>query len=87
MAIPHVTQFDDADITDLEAFRKEQNDKNATQTKLTVLAFVLKIIGEALETYPQFNTSLDETLQNLIYKEYYNIGIAVETPNGLVVPL
>ena len=86
--IPHVTQFDEADITDLEAFRKSESDvaKNSGY-KLTILAFVCRVVSKALQVYPQFNSSLDASGENLIYKKYCNIGIAVETPNGLVVPV
>lgn len=88
ITIPHVTQFDEADITDLEAFRKSQTEsaKNADY-KLTVLAFVCAVVSKALSVYPQFNASLDAQGTNLIYKKYCNIGIAVETPSGLVVPV
>jgi pyruvate dehydrogenase E2 component (dihydrolipoamide acetyltransferase) len=88
VSIPHVTQFDEADITELEAFRKLEAD-NAQKAgyKLTILAFVVKAVCRALAAFPQFNASLDASLENLIYKQYYNIGIAVETPNGLVVPV
>ncbi|BCA95690.1 acetyltransferase component of pyruvate dehydrogenase complex [Legionella antarctica] len=88
ITIPHVTQFDEADITDLEAFRKLETDrlKNAG-FKLTILAFVCGAVSKALQVYPQFNASLDSTGENLIYKKYCNLGIAVETPNGLVVPV
>ena len=82
--IPHVTHFDNADITDLEEFRKANQDKGV---KLTILAFVCKVVSRALEMYPQFNSSLDASLENVIYKKYCNIGIAVETPKGLVVPV
>jgi pyruvate dehydrogenase E2 component (dihydrolipoamide acetyltransferase) len=86
--IPHVTQFDEADITELEAFRKSEIDKaQQADYKLTILAFVTKVVAKALAVYPQFNASLDATGKNLIYKNYYHIGIAVETPNGLVVPV
>ncbi len=88
VTIPHVTQFDEADITDLEAFRKAETDNaKANGFKLTILAFVCKVICKALAVYPQFNASLDANGENLIYKHYFNIGIAVETPNGLVVPV
>ena len=88
VTIPHVTQFDEADITELEAFRLSESDRAKAQGyKLTILAFVCKVVCKALEVYPQFNTSLDASGENLIYKQYYNIGIAVETPNGLVVPV
>jgi pyruvate dehydrogenase E2 component (dihydrolipoamide acetyltransferase) len=86
--IPHVTQFDEADITDLEAFR--QAESKAAQLagyKLTMLAFVCKVVSKALAVFPTFNASLDPTGEHLIYKQYCNIGIAVETPNGLVVPV
>jgi pyruvate dehydrogenase E2 component (dihydrolipoamide acetyltransferase) len=88
ITIPHVTQFDEADITDLEAFRKSETEraKNADY-KLTILAFVCAVVSKALQQFPQFNASLDATGENLIYKKYCNIGIAVETPNGLVVPV
>lgn len=88
ITIPHVTQFDEADITDLEAFRKDET-PNAHQQgfKLTMLAFICKVVAHALRVFPEFNASLDSTGQNLILKEYFNIGIAVETPNGLVVPV
>ncbi|ASQ45693.1 dihydrolipoyllysine-residue acetyltransferase [Legionella clemsonensis] len=88
MTIPHVTQFDEADITELEAFRKSAGDNPALGGhKLTMLAFVTKVVSKALAVYPQFNASLDSSLENLIYKKYCHIGIAVETPNGLVVPV
>ncbi len=86
VTIPHVTQFDEADITELEAFRKAEMTKTS-DVKLTILAFVCKIVSRALSVYPQFNASLDNSGENLIYKQYFNIGIAVETPNGLVVPV
>ncbi|KTC78344.1 dihydrolipoyllysine-residue acetyltransferase [Legionella brunensis] len=88
ITIPHVTQFDEADITQLEAFRKSETE-NAKQAgyKLTMLAFVTKVVSKALAVYPQFNASLDAKGENLIYKQYCHIGIAVETPNGLVVPV
>ncbi|TFW33506.1 2-oxo acid dehydrogenase subunit E2, partial [Massilia horti] len=88
--IPHVTQFDEADVTDLEAFRVESNAayaKAKSSVKLTMLAFVIKASVAALKKYPQFNSSIDETGSNLIVKQYYNIGFAADTPNGLVVPV
>ncbi|MES2260988.1 MAG: dihydrolipoyllysine-residue acetyltransferase [Pseudomonadota bacterium] len=88
--IPHVTQFEDADVTDLEAFRVSSNAataKNKEATKLTMLAFVIKASVAALKKYPAFNSSLDEKGENLILKKYYNIGFAADTPNGLVVPV
>lgn len=89
VTIPHVTQMDEADITDLEAFRKATiaEEKAKPDYKLTMLAFVTKVIVAALKKFPQFNTSLDASGEKLIYKSYYHIGIAVETPNGLVVPV
>ena len=88
VTIPHVTQFDEADITELEAFRKTEMENSSQKGyKLTILAFVTKVVAKALEHFPQFNASLDPTGENLIYKNYCNIGIAVETPNGLVVPV
>lgn len=88
VTVPHVTQFDEADITELEAFRVQEN--HAAQAhgyKLTMLAFVCKVVSKALLVFPSFNASLDERAENLIYKKYVHIGIAVETPNGLVVPV
>ncbi|MDF1678420.1 MAG: dihydrolipoyllysine-residue acetyltransferase [Legionellaceae bacterium] len=86
--IPHVTQFDESDITDLEAFRKgELKAAEKAGYKPTILAFVCKVVARALQVFPQFNSSLDASGQNLIYKKYCHIGIAVETPNGLVVPV
>ncbi|MCP0914470.1 MULTISPECIES: dihydrolipoyllysine-residue acetyltransferase [Legionella] len=88
ITIPHVTQFDEADITELEAFRKSEiNNSKHADVKLTILAFVCKVVSKALTMYPQFNASLDASGENLIYKQYFNIGVAVETPNGLVVPV
>ncbi|KTC89059.1 dihydrolipoyllysine-residue acetyltransferase [Fluoribacter dumoffii] len=88
ITIPHVTQFDSADITEIEAFRKsEAEHAKAKGYKLTLLAFVCAVVSKALKEFPQFNASLDAAGANLVYKKYYNIGIAVETPNGLVVPV
>ena len=84
--IPHVTNHDDADITDLEAFRVQMNKENEKAgIKITMLAFVIKAIVAALKKFPDFNTSLDG--DQLVYKQYYNIGFAADTPNGLVVPV
>ena len=86
--IPHVTQFDQADITDLEAFRKQLNDENAKAgVKITPLVFIMKAVVAGLKTYPRFNSSLDAKGENLIRKHYYHIGVAVDTPDGLVVPV
>ena len=88
--IPHVTQFEDADITDLEQFRVDSNNANAKNkdaVKLTMLAFVIKASVTALKKFPTFNSSLDEKGENLILKKYYNIGFAADTPQGLVVPV
>lgn len=88
ITIPHVTQFDSADITDIEAFRRQESDQAATNGyKLTLLAFVCAVVSKALHQFPQFNASLNPEGTELILKKYYNIGIAVETPNGLVVPV
>jgi len=86
--IPHVTQFDEADITELEDYRKK-NKKKAEEKgfKLTPLVFVMKAVVNALKEYPMFNSSLDETGENLVIKKYYHIGIAVDTEDGLVVPV
>jgi pyruvate dehydrogenase E2 component (dihydrolipoamide acetyltransferase) len=86
--IPHVTQHDEADITDLEAFRKESNEAAAKQgIKVTLLAFLIKACAAALKKYPDFNASLDMSGENLVLKGYYHIGFAADTPNGLVVPV
>ncbi|SEA13502.1 pyruvate dehydrogenase E2 component (dihydrolipoamide acetyltransferase) [Thiothrix caldifontis] len=86
--IPHVTQFDQADITDLEAFRKQLNEENAKSgMKITPLVFIMKAVVAGLKAYPRFNSSLDAKGENLIRKSYYNIGVAVDTPDGLVVPV
>jgi pyruvate dehydrogenase E2 component (dihydrolipoamide acetyltransferase) len=86
--IPHVTQFDEADVTELEEFRKESNAAMAKSgVKLTMLAFVIKASVAALKNFPAFNSSLDANGENLILKQYYNIGFAADTPNGLVVPV
>jgi pyruvate dehydrogenase E2 component (dihydrolipoamide acetyltransferase) len=86
--IPHVTQYDQADVTELEEFRKESNTALAKQgVKLTMLAFVIKASVAALKKHPEFNASLDEKGENLILKQYYHIGFAADTPNGLVVPV
>ncbi|WP_045405510.1 pyruvate dehydrogenase complex dihydrolipoyllysine-residue acetyltransferase [Vibrio jasicida] len=88
--IPHVTQWDNADITELEAFRKEQNAieaKKDTGMKITPLVFIMKAVAKALEAFPAFNSSLSEDGESIILKKYVNVGIAVDTPNGLVVPV
>lgn len=86
--IPHVTQFDEADITDLEDFRKSSNEALLKSgVKLTMLAFVIKASVAALKKFKAFNASLDAKGENLILKQYYNIGFAADTPNGLVVPV
>ncbi|ALG66555.1 dihydrolipoyllysine-residue acetyltransferase [Beggiatoa leptomitoformis] len=86
--VPQVTQFDDADITNLEAFRKSLSAEGEKRgAKVTFLTFLIKACVNALKTYPDFNASLDPSKENLILKQYYNIGVAVDTPNGLVVPV
>ncbi len=86
--IPHVTQFDQADVTELEEFRKASNAAMAKSgVKLTMLAFVIKGCVAALKKFPVFNSSLDAKGENLILKQYYHIGFAADTPNGLVVPV
>ncbi len=89
LGVPHITQFDEADITDLEAFRKEMNAENARENgpKISPLIFIIKAVVQALKTYPDFNSSLAVDGTSLIRKKYYNIGIAVDTPGGLVVPV
>jgi pyruvate dehydrogenase E2 component (dihydrolipoamide acetyltransferase) len=84
--IPHVTQHEDADITELEAFRKKLGEENK-DLKITPLVFQIKAVVAALKKFPQFNASLDETGEKLILKKYFHIGIAVDTPDGLVVPV
>ncbi|MGA0586945.1 dihydrolipoyllysine-residue acetyltransferase [Dyella sp. KRB-257] len=84
--IPHVTQHEDADITELEAFRKKLGEENK-ELKITPLVFQMKAVVAALKAFPQFNASLDETGEKLILKKYFHIGIAVDTPDGLVVPV
>ena len=88
--IPHVTHFDKTDITELEAFRKQQNEEAAKRkldVKITPVVFIMKAVAAALEQMPRFNSSLSEDGQRLTLKKYINIGVAVDTPNGLVVPV
>ena len=88
VTIPHVTQFDEADITELEAFRVAQKDAlKAEGLNLTVLAFLVKASAHVLKQFPKFNSSLDGDGETLVYKKYVHIGVAVDTPNGLVVPV
>jgi pyruvate dehydrogenase E2 component (dihydrolipoamide acetyltransferase) len=91
ISIPHVTQFDEADITDLEAFRKAQTAETEKRKdkpfKLTMLAFMIKACVTALKQFPEFNSSLDKSGEGLIVKKYFHIGVAVDTPGGLVVPV
>ncbi len=88
VTIPHVTQFDEADITDMEAFRKELGaDYKDQGVRITPLVFMMKAVVSALKQFPKFNSSLDSSGENLILKNYYNVGIAVDTPDGLVVPV
>lgn len=90
VTIPHVTQFDEADITELEEFRKEQNaiaEKRKLGVKITPLVFMMKAVADAMKEYPAFNSSLSESGEALVMKKYFHIGIAVDTPGGLVVPV
>ena len=90
VVIPHVTHFDKTDITELEAFRKQQNveaEKRKLDVKITPVVFIMKAVAAALEQMPRFNSSLSEDAQRLTLKKYINIGVAVDTPNGLVVPV
>jgi pyruvate dehydrogenase E2 component (dihydrolipoamide acetyltransferase) len=88
VTIPHVTQFDEADITDLEETRKRLKDNAAhAGVKLTALAFTVRAVAKALAEFPQFNTSLDASGMNLVFKKYIHVGFAADTPNGLVVPV
>ncbi|MFI4969847.1 MAG: dihydrolipoyllysine-residue acetyltransferase [Lysobacterales bacterium] len=86
--IPHVTQHDDADVTELEALRVALNKENEkTGIKLTMLAFLIKAVVAGLKKYPDFNASLDASGENLVLKKYFHVGFAADTPNGLVVPV
>jgi pyruvate dehydrogenase E2 component (dihydrolipoamide acetyltransferase) len=86
--IPHVTQHDEADVTELEALRVQLNKENEKAgIKLTMLAFLIKAVVAALKKYPDFNASLDASGENLVLKKYFHIGFAADTPNGLVVPV
>jgi len=88
VTIPHVTQFDEADITEMEAFRKQMGKEMEKEgIKITPLAFIVWAVVASLKAFPRFNSSLDITGENLIIKKYFNIGVAVDTPNGLVVPV
>ena len=88
VTIPHVTQFDEADITSLEAFRQQSNKEYEKEgVKFTLLSFIMKAVAAGLKKYPRFNSSLDASGENLILKNYFHIGIAVDTPDGLVVPV
>lgn len=84
--IPHVTQHDEADITEMEAFRKKLGEENK-ELKLTPLVFMIKAVVAALKKFPRFNSSLDASFENLVLKNYFHVGIAVDTPDGLVVPV
>jgi pyruvate dehydrogenase E2 component (dihydrolipoamide acetyltransferase) len=86
--IPHVTQFDEADITELEKFRQQNKEMAAKQgVNLTPLVFIIKAVVACLKRFPEFNASLSEDKESLIIKKYYNIGVAIDTPNGLMVPV
>ncbi|WP_019021473.1 MULTISPECIES: dihydrolipoyllysine-residue acetyltransferase [unclassified Thioalkalivibrio] len=88
VTVPHVTQFDEADITELEDFRKSLKAEYEKQgIKITFLPFLMKAVVSALKEYPRFNASLDATGENLVIKQYYHLGVAVDTPDGLVVPV
>ena len=85
--IPHVTQHDEADITEMEAFRKSLRDLyTGEKIAVTPLAFIIRAVVKALKDYPNFNSSLDQKKENIIYKKYFHIGIAIDTPHGLMVP-
>ncbi len=88
VTVPHVTQFDEADVTELEKFRKQLNEEHKSEgVRVTVLAFLMKALVSALKEYPRFNSSLDASGENLVLKKYIHIGVAVDTPDGLVVPV
>jgi pyruvate dehydrogenase E2 component (dihydrolipoamide acetyltransferase) len=86
--VPHVTQFDEADITELEDFRKSLNHEYREKgIKITILSFLVKAVVSALKEYPRFNTSLDVSQEILVFRHYYHVGVAVDTAEGLVVPI
>jgi pyruvate dehydrogenase E2 component (dihydrolipoyllysine-residue acetyltransferase) len=85
--IPQVTQFDKADITDLEILRKRLNKQSSGGAKITVTAILLKVLASALKKFPQFNASIDMENQEIVYKDYFNVGVAVDTDRGLLVPV
>ena len=88
VTIPHITQFDEADITEMDAFRKELGVEYAKQNiRITPLAFLVKAVVVALQQFPEFNASLDAGGENLVFKQYFHIGVAVDTPDGLMVPV
>jgi len=88
VSIPHITQHDEADITEMEIFRKELGEEYSKQgIKITPLAFLLKAVVTAMQQYPNFNSSLDASGENLVLKKYFHIGVAVDTPDGLMVPV
>ncbi len=88
VTVPHVTQFDEADITEMEAFRKQMGKEMEREgIKITPLAFIIQAVVASLKAFPRFNSSLDAGGENLILKNYYHIGVAVDTPDGLVVPV
>ena len=88
VSIPHVTQFDEADITEMEIFRKQvAKEMEKEGVKITPLAFIVKAVVASMKAFPRFNSSLDSSGENLVMKQYFNIGIAVNTPDGLVVPV
>lgn len=88
VTIPHITQHDEADITEMEIFRKKLNEEYAAQgIKITPLAFILKAVVTTMQQFPDFNASLDASGENLILKKYFHIGVAVDTPDGLMVPV
>ena len=88
LSIPHITQHDEADITEMEVFRKELGEEYSKQgIKITPLVFLLKAVVTAMHQYPNFNSSLDASGENLVLKKYFHIGVAVDTPDGLMVPV
>jgi pyruvate dehydrogenase E2 component (dihydrolipoamide acetyltransferase) len=88
VSVPHVTQFDEANITELEAFRKSlKSEAEKKGVRLTPLVFMMKAVVAALQEFPRFNSSLDSSGERLVLKKYFNIGVAVDTPNGLMVPV
>jgi len=87
VVVPHVVHLDEADVTEIEALRKELREASPEQPSLTLLSFVVKAVVAALKRFPEFNASLDPVRGEIVYKRYYNVGLAADTPKGLMVPV